>query len=255
MTFFNYFYPSVPGSAARATPTVIQTIIQTSENSRNHHQLPLILTLSPSDRSTLLLLFIPILWLIAHLYSLTLTRRLVRQPTTQQWDQAWQTNSWPALYGLVRLSFDNNWTDIRTPFTWQKSILRIWHQPNRPWLGRLLAMGIIPLTIQDGGISTYRVPANRFLTWKSGAANWFGWPMYVQSKKRACFEFIVPRTYMTARRREKLSDREARESFLDAIKENRMDVDGANAAVEARGSGVIHLRRRRCRWRLVLSRR
>jgi hypothetical protein len=78
-------------------------------------------------------------------------------------------------------------------------------------------MGVIPLTIQDGGISTYRVDANPWLTWKSGPSNWFGWPMYVQSKKRACFEFILLRTYMTEGQRGFVNDADARENFLDAI--------------------------------------
>jgi hypothetical protein len=34
------------------------------------------------------------------------------------------------------------------------------HKPDWPWLGRLLAMGMIPLTIQDGSVSIYRMSAN-----------------------------------------------------------------------------------------------
>jgi hypothetical protein len=59
---------------------------------------------------------------------------------------------------------------------------------NRPWLRRLLELGVIPPFIQDGGINTHRVNFTRF-----GWTTRFPWvkvPIYQQGKRRAYFEFL-----------------------------------------------------------------
>lgn len=58
---------------------------------------------------------------------------------------------------------------------------------------------------------------------------WFDWPVYVQSKKRASFEFLLPRPD---------ADRQ-QENFVLAMDKNRTNVDGMHTAIETSSFGVI----------------
>ncbi|KAF2825298.1 hypothetical protein CC86DRAFT_258781, partial [Ophiobolus disseminans] len=119
----------------------------------------------------------------------------------------WLINDWEVLFGLMGLANDHQWT--HTPFHAYPSVYKAWHQHNRPWQKRLLAMGIIPLAIHDGGVETYRVKYHGF-----GFKKWFlyvKWPTYLQGKRRACFEFLIPHP----------NHDEKRKRFLESIIENR----------------------------------
>ncbi|KAF2029808.1 hypothetical protein EK21DRAFT_66837 [Setomelanomma holmii] len=165
--------------------------------------------LTISSLHILLLLGIPLIWF------LSLQRRArnlaLNQPaphTLAELEQPWQTNDWATLFGLIGLSNDHRWSHI--PLWLYHSIQHRWHQPSRPWLKRLLAMGVIPLYIQDGGIPQHRVNINTF--GRRRRFPWFTYPLYQQGKKRAYFEFVVP------------YPRETREmmNFLNGIISNRI---------------------------------
>lgn len=55
-------------------------------------------------------------------------------------------------------------------------------------LQKLIRMGIYPLFIQDGGMGTSEERKGVLSPW-----GWWSWPLYKQSKRRAVFEFVVPR--------------------------------------------------------------
>lgn len=97
------------------------------------------------------------------------------------WDAPWLTLDLAALYGLFRLAHEQGWR--QTPFLMHKVIQEHWNLPHRPWLRRLLGMGIIPLYIQDGGMD-------------------FELPRYQQAKQRAYIEFVVPYRSIDARMEE-----------------------------------------------------
>jgi hypothetical protein len=53
---------------------------------------------------------------------------------------------------------------------------------------KLVRMGVYPLFIQDGGLHTTAEQEGGLSPW-----GWPTWPLWKQSKKRAVFEFVVPR--------------------------------------------------------------
>tara|TARA_R110002003_G_scaffold3_13_gene67 strand:+ start:12865 stop:13584 length:720 start_codon:yes stop_codon:yes gene_type:complete len=84
---------------------------------------------------------------------------------------------------------------------------------------RLLAMGVIPLYIQDGGMEQSRVNFTGF--GRSEQFPYFTWPRFHQSKKRAYFEFLVPYPRESQKRME----------FLQEIIQNRVQDDVVNEQV------------------------
>ncbi|KAH5247014.1 hypothetical protein HBI72_171460 [Parastagonospora nodorum] len=164
------------------TPTLVNKTIHTTTTTTALTSLSL-----PLDPLTnLLILFsIPLLALLARLRP-----RAPTHPLSQHL-LPWRTDSWAALYGLLRLSYDNKWGKDRNAWVLSRSLHAIWHDAQRPYLGRLLAMGVIPLSIHDGGVRTERYEGWK-VTWERGWPR-VQWPMYVQARRRACFEFMVVR--------------------------------------------------------------
>lgn len=95
----------------------------------------------------------------------------------------WWTESWPVLFGLYDLCILGV-----LPFSaWKEKTrrsIRAWYE--KRYLRRLTLMGILPLYIQDGGLDTRKKGEL-----ESDHPSKF--PQYVQSKKRAYFEFLVPK--------------------------------------------------------------
>ncbi|KAH7381464.1 hypothetical protein DE146DRAFT_598489, partial [Phaeosphaeria sp. MPI-PUGE-AT-0046c] len=121
----------------------------------------------------------------------------------------WLTLDWAALYGLFRIAHQDNWR--QTPFWQHRVIQEHWNQPHRPWLRRLLAMGIMPLYMQDGGIDLHHVNFTRF-GWKKEFP-YFALPRYQQAKQRAYIEFVVPYRSIDARM----------EEFIQRLIDNRVE--------------------------------
>ncbi|KAF1829162.1 hypothetical protein BDW02DRAFT_510641 [Decorospora gaudefroyi] len=93
-----------------------------------------------------------------------------------------------ALYGLITIAHQNASMHIPFRTKYIRSIQERWNEPKRFALQNLVERGIIPLYIQDGGVSTEEI------------ASW-GWsttfpyiklPISRQAKKRAYFDFVVP---------------------------------------------------------------
>ncbi|KAH7069680.1 hypothetical protein BKA63DRAFT_535860 [Paraphoma chrysanthemicola] len=150
---------------------------------------------------------------------------MVPRQNIEEWERPWKTSDWPTLFGLIGLANDNRWE--QTPLWFYKSMHEKWHQHNRPWMKRLLAMGVIPLYIQDGGMEQYRVNFSGFGLKKRFP--YFTWPRYIQSKKRAYFEFIIPYC----------DQNQDRLDFLQEIIVNRtQQVTGYEQAVRDNSYGV-----------------
>ncbi|KAF1850291.1 uncharacterized protein K460DRAFT_268657, partial [Cucurbitaria berberidis CBS 394.84] len=100
----------------------------------------------------------------------------------------WQTTEWKVLYGLIAMAHDNDWP--YTPFRqhYNSSIRERWNRPNKHGLKRLLQKGIIPLFVQDGGVSTQQRASWGWST----AFPYLKTPLFRQTKNRAYFEFLVP---------------------------------------------------------------
>lgn len=146
-----------------------------------HHRPPIPLGFPTATLANILILLaIPILALLARL------RPRAANPPLSQHLQPWRTKSWAALYGLLRLSYDNKWAKGRDAWILSRSLHAIWHHPQRPYLGRLLAMWVIPLSIHDGEMKTEKGQGWRF-SWE-GWLPGVQWPMYVHGRQRACFE-------------------------------------------------------------------
>jgi hypothetical protein len=164
----------------------------------------------------ILLLSIPLLWLLALLRKSHLhVHKKAEHDAQQHWEEPWLTKDWEALYGLIRLTYDHKW--LYTPFWLGRSVQEHWHMSNRPWLRRLLGMGVIPLFIQDGGMNTHRVNFTG-----CGWTTRFPWvkvPIYQQGKRRAYFEFLVPFPYAS----------KEMATFLESIILNRMGEDVGDA--------------------------
>jgi hypothetical protein len=151
----------------------------------------------------LLLIGLPIIWYIARLQKARLAlRKAEAQNGQHDWGAPWLTKDWDTLYGLIRLANDHKWT--HTPFWMYKNVQQHWHLANRPWLRRLLGMGIVPLFIQDGGLNIHRVNFTGF-GW-ARRFPYFKFPMYQQGKRRAYFEFLIPYPYASAERTRFLED-------------------------------------------------
>jgi hypothetical protein len=97
----------------------------------------------------------------------------------------WRTSSWPTFFGLCDLYILG-----QLPVgPWKKEVdksLKAW--PEKRYLRRLVHMGIVPLYIQDGGIETRQEQTLKL----SHDSPRITLPKYVQSKRRACFEFLIP---------------------------------------------------------------
>ncbi|PVI00828.1 hypothetical protein DM02DRAFT_655073 [Periconia macrospinosa] len=98
-----------------------------------------------------------------------------KQADKKWFERVWHSPRWIVLAGLCELFIHKVlpfgfWGDA------QGRSLQDW--PNKEYLRKLLRMGIIPLYIQDGGLDTKQDQGE-----------------YVQSKKRACFAFLVPMGY------------------------------------------------------------
>ncbi|KAF2242227.1 hypothetical protein BU26DRAFT_438788 [Trematosphaeria pertusa] len=112
--------------------------------------------------------------------------RLARREVAREkrWLDLWTTKSWPALLGLCELQIVGA-IPWRAP--WEFDSIKRW--PEKRYFQRLVRAGIIPLFIQDGGIGT-RQEKPLFLSDDLPLIQEL--PEYVQSKRRACFEFILP---------------------------------------------------------------
>jgi len=214
-----YFWDFRPASAiARPAPPLISTTIHTLLNSTPLIDMPpsatpLVFpegTLFPRIKALfpILAITLPILWTYTkprakHNWRVSGTKAL----DLRIWRQVWRTDCWATLYGLIGLANDNKWTD-NNPFWGYPRVYPVWQAHNRPWCKRLLALGIIPLFVQDGGMSTYRVPLTGW-RW-SRYFPFFKWPRYAQGKKRAYMEFLVP-----------YPDEGRMAEFLDELWDNR----------------------------------
>jgi hypothetical protein len=202
-----------------ASPTLIAATIETISNatltSNNHtYSSPLLdtdgtLPLRIQNVYLLLLISLPLVWLYANLQS----ERNAEQAAaidleTRIWRHPWLTTDWEVLYGLIGLANDNKWTS-RTPFHGYPRLYPVWHAHNRPWCKRLLAMGIIPLFVQDGGMCTYRRPLRGCS--RTSKFPWFKTPLYQQGKRRAYMEFLIPHPEAEPKRMQ----------FLNSLLQNR----------------------------------
>jgi hypothetical protein len=164
-------------------------------------------TLEPSSAHWLSLssVFKLVLLLCIPLFRSFATRRRLEIVQTEDmacnlataWQEPWLTTDWATLYGLIGLAQQGDIESAHTPFhadklcTIQKKLRgENYGKTSRSrWaLRRLLEYGVIPLTIQDGGVSTAKtrdwelVSTFPFLTL----------PSYQQTKKRAFFEVLIP---------------------------------------------------------------
>ncbi|KAF2679712.1 hypothetical protein K458DRAFT_393559 [Lentithecium fluviatile CBS 122367] len=97
----------------------------------------------------------------------------------------WLTPSWFTFFGLCDLYI----LGVLPKGPWKAKpdkSLKSW--PEKRYLRRLIHMGIVPLYIQDGGLDTRREKAPELADEGIGIKL----PKYVQSKRRAYFEFLVP---------------------------------------------------------------
>jgi hypothetical protein len=137
----------------------------------------------------LLLLSIPLLYWRAR-YRRAMIEKAEEEENVR-WDDyelPWRTTDWDTLYGLISMSLEHN--QVPTPFdhAYFSSCQERYQDPKRYALQRLVEKGIIPVYIQDGGISTDKL-SSWGLKW---GFPWLTIPWYVQSKRRAYFDFIVP---------------------------------------------------------------
>jgi hypothetical protein len=137
----------------------------------------------------LLLLSIPLFYTLARWRKKQL-RDEARERTAlcRSYEQPWKAPKWLTLYGLIAMSHSHS--DVPTPLDkkFLPTVQKRWNDPKRFALQRLLEKGIIPVNIRDGGIKTER---NKGWGWK-WSSPWITLPWYVQTKRRAYFDFIVP---------------------------------------------------------------
>ncbi|KAF2638635.1 hypothetical protein P280DRAFT_75882 [Massarina eburnea CBS 473.64] len=91
----------------------------------------------------------------------------------------WQTDEWKVLHGLFDVFLTGS-LPISPLNERCETSLRSW--PEKRYLRRLVHMGILPLFIQNGGTSTRL----------DGPTEGYWGTRWLQGKKRACFEFVVP---------------------------------------------------------------
>jgi hypothetical protein len=196
------------------TETVVDVIAPHDRQSEPSHDHPL----SPFtlQHVHLLLLFgTPLIWYLAWVQKARLSAQKAEEDDAlHDWEEPWLTNDWATLYGLIRLSNDNQWP--HSPLCLNKDIQHHWYHPDRPWLKRLLALGTVPLFIQDGGMDTHYTNYTGFGRKKEFP--YFTTPKWQQGKRRAFFEFLVPYPNGSAKMRQ----------FLDSIINNRAEeeIDG-----------------------------
>ncbi|PSN75180.1 hypothetical protein BS50DRAFT_643853 [Corynespora cassiicola Philippines] len=146
-----------------------------------------------------------------------------------QYKFLWDTSDWRILVGLTELSLFNllPWTPFFPPNPPSAT-----HWPDKSYLQRLLRRGIIPLELQDGGVSTQRASPPSYAL-NLGLAT-LHIPRWLQSKKRAYFTFLVPYPEGYDRAPLPLHD-SGRRTFIDAL---------LNDAEKRYGAVVRHLGRR-----------
>jgi hypothetical protein len=133
-----------------------------------------------------LLATIPIAFLAAHRRKKTmLANKREESMRAATLADLWLTPSWMAFFGLCDLYI----LGVLPTGPWKGSAhksLKAWDE--KRYLRRLVHMGIVPLQIQDGGVGTRREKALEITErWP-----WVSPPIYVQSKRRSYFEFLVP---------------------------------------------------------------
>lgn len=131
-------------------------------------------------------------------------RRLETRRAEQVW--LWNTPYWWVLSLVVDqwlrglLVGDGMWTP--------KNAQSLRDKKDKSAMRQLVRMGIFPLFIEDGGGPTTA-------TVREGSVNRWGWPIvlsiFKQSKKRAVFEFVVPRARGWAIPDEEVKDRAERQ--------------------------------------------
>lgn len=222
--------------SASATVTVVATTTETVidvNGPHDRHSEPShdqVLDLFRPQHVYLLLLFsIPVIWYLAWVQKTRLSAQKADEDDAfHEWEEPWLTNDWATLYGLIRLSNDNQWP--HTPLWLYKEIQHHWHDPDRPWLKRLLALGIIPLFIQDGGTNTHYTNYTGF-GWKKDFP-YFTTPKWQQGKRRAFFEFLVPYPSGSAKMRQ----------FVESIINNRGEEEIGDDEVVRDNSYAVVLR-------------
>jgi hypothetical protein len=118
------------------------------------------------------------------------TKEDQEQELAEAWQEPWSTKDWSTLYGLIALAHENNIQPRYIPFhTEHISTIQVrFKRPHRWALRRLLERGVIPLRINDGGVSTTQA-----VTWDiSLTIPFIQLPHYQQTKSRAFFEFLIP---------------------------------------------------------------
>ncbi|KAF2732493.1 hypothetical protein EJ04DRAFT_608176 [Polyplosphaeria fusca] len=95
------------------------------------------------------------------------------------WPRIWNEPDWPNLFGLIELYLGGK---IRVGPWKLRDLVERWE--DKYYLGRLCRLAIMPCYVQDGGLST----------WKERDLSWTGLrlPSYVQSKRRAYLDCIIP---------------------------------------------------------------
>ncbi|KAF2870249.1 hypothetical protein BDV95DRAFT_76460 [Massariosphaeria phaeospora] len=100
------------------------------------------------------------------------------------WSRVWDMRRWLVFFGLAELHMLGS-----APWgPWDSaSIAQRW--PEKLYVQRLLRTGLVPLRIESGGFGTRVVRPG---AWRDRFPDFFTMPLYVQSKQRARFEFLMP---------------------------------------------------------------
>ena len=115
-------------------------------------------------------------------------KREIKRAVEQNWDLPWLTKDWTTLYGLIAMVYEDEsmYTPLRRKYI--RSIQQRWNSPKRSQLRMLLEKGIVPLFIQDGGMSTEQIS---YWSWNT-TFPFIKLSSFRQAKRRACFEFLLP---------------------------------------------------------------
>ncbi|KAF2117047.1 hypothetical protein BDV96DRAFT_597993 [Lophiotrema nucula] len=104
------------------------------------------------------------------------------------WKRQWRTTSFAPFFGLVEYYV----RDLIPWGPWDRDPVAT-QFPDKQYLALLSRMGIVPLHIQDGGFGNYKWlgVGERKPWWDRSAWWWTLLPLWVQSRRRAYFVFVV----------------------------------------------------------------